>query len=103
MLPFFNGSAEEGKKTSSLFYDVGPVADMTKEMPYNVLNSIQVRMMYALFFHFIGPTCLQNPMATHGDRKLFKASTVTLLDSSLVQRLFNEYCKLTTDIPETKG
>ncbi|PSR76100.1 hypothetical protein PHLCEN_2v8688 [Hermanssonia centrifuga] len=85
VLPFFNGSAEEGKKKFSLFYDVGPVADMTKEMPYKVLNSIQ------------------NPMATHGDRKLFKASTVTLLDSSLVQHLFNEYCKLTTDIPETKG
>ena len=42
VLPFYNGSAEEGKKKFDLFYKVGPVADMTREMPYDELNSLQV-------------------------------------------------------------
>lgn len=43
VVPFYNGSSEEAKKKFSAFYDVGPVADMTKEMPYPVLNTLQVR------------------------------------------------------------
>jgi hypothetical protein len=42
LLLFFNGSADEGKKKFSAFYDVGPVADMTREMPYSALNGILV-------------------------------------------------------------
>lgn len=40
LVPFFNGSAEEGKKKFSAFYNVGPTADMTREMPYPALNGI---------------------------------------------------------------
>ena len=43
MLPFFNGSVEEGKKRFKDLYDVGPVADLTREMPYAEVNTLQVR------------------------------------------------------------
>lgn len=43
VIVFYNGSVEEGKKHFKAFYDVGPVADTTREMPYSDLNSLQVR------------------------------------------------------------
>ena len=43
VLPFFNGSVEEGKKRFKDLYDVGPVADLTREMPYAEVNTLQVR------------------------------------------------------------
>lgn len=55
---FFNGSEAEGREKYKLFFDVGtlklfspilslnvllgPVADLTKEIPYGELNSLQV-------------------------------------------------------------
>ena len=42
VVPFFNGSAEEGKKRFQLVYNVGPIADMTREMPYEELNGTLV-------------------------------------------------------------
>lgn len=39
---FFNGSVEEGKKRFKAFLDLGPVADMIKEIPYSEMNSILV-------------------------------------------------------------
>lgn len=41
-IPFYNGPVEEGKEKFKALYNVGPVADMTQEMPYEVINSIQV-------------------------------------------------------------
>ncbi|KAF9452162.1 FAD-binding domain-containing protein [Macrolepiota fuliginosa MF-IS2] len=51
---FYNGSEEEGRAKFKRFYDIGPVADMTKEVPYEVLNS------------------LQNPMVNHGNGVYWK-------------------------------
>ncbi|EIN04500.1 FAD binding domain protein [Punctularia strigosozonata HHB-11173 SS5] len=82
VIPFYNGSADEGKDKFKVFYDVGPVADMTQEMPYSSLNAVQ------------------NPMATHGDRKLFKSTAFASLEPSRFQHLFDEYAKLTTSHPE---
>lgn len=44
----------------------------------------------------------QNPMATHGDRKILKAASLTSVDNDLVQHVFQEYVKLTELHPETK-
>jgi hypothetical protein len=85
VIPFYNGSVAEAKEKFSAFYGVGPVADMTQEMPYAALNGIQ------------------NPMATHGDRKLFKASAFTSFEASRFQRLFDEYGQLVKEHPETGG
>ncbi|KAF9008803.1 FAD binding domain-containing protein [Cyathus striatus] len=45
---FYNGSETEGRKNFKSFLDIGPISDFTKEMSYDVVNS------------------LQNPMAGHG-------------------------------------
>ncbi|KAF5340312.1 hypothetical protein D9611_007881 [Ephemerocybe angulata] len=45
---FYNGSEEEGRAHYKEFFDVGPVVDNVREIPYEQLNS------------------LQNPQASHG-------------------------------------
>ncbi|KAI0768414.1 FAD binding domain protein [Irpex lacteus] len=82
-IPFYNGPVEEGKEKFKALYNVGPVADMTQEMPYEVINSIQ------------------NPMATHGDRKLFKVAVIAGVNQELVSYLFDRYSELTAEHPET--
>lgn len=85
VLPFYNGSAEEGKKKFDLFYKVGPVADMTREMPYDELNS------------------LQNPIATYGDRKSLKGAPLTSIEASVIAPLFENYTKFVGNYPDAKG
>ncbi|KAF9482454.1 FAD binding domain-containing protein [Pholiota conissans] len=51
---FYNGSEAEGREKYKAFFDVGPVADLTKEIPYGELNG------------------LQNPMAGHGKSVYWK-------------------------------
>ena len=41
-IPFYNGSVEEGKKRFKAFYEVGPIVDMAKEIPYSQMNSLMV-------------------------------------------------------------
>lgn len=43
VLPFYNGSVEEGKVKFGCLLDVRPVADFTQEMPYPAVNTIQVK------------------------------------------------------------
>ncbi|KAH0579527.1 hypothetical protein H2248_002381 [Termitomyces sp. 'cryptogamus'] len=38
---FFNGSEAEGRENFKAFFDLGPVADFTKEIPYEELNTLQ--------------------------------------------------------------
>ncbi|KAL1946728.1 hypothetical protein VTO73DRAFT_14832 [Trametes versicolor] len=38
---FYNGSEEEGRQAYKAFFDLKPVADMTKEIPYESLNALQ--------------------------------------------------------------
>ncbi|KAF9569413.1 FAD-binding domain-containing protein [Agrocybe pediades] len=48
IIPFYNGSESEGREKFKFLFDIGPVADMTKEIPFEELNA------------------LQNPMTMHG-------------------------------------
>ncbi|KAG6828474.1 hypothetical protein H0H92_007840 [Tricholoma furcatifolium] len=41
VFPFYNGSEAEGRANFKTFLDLGPVVDMTKEIPYEELNSLQ--------------------------------------------------------------
>ncbi|KAL9713801.1 hypothetical protein Ac2012v2_003412 [Leucoagaricus gongylophorus] len=54
---FFNGSEEEGRAKYKKLYDIGPVADLAKEIPFELLNSTQ------------------NHMAPHGDGVYWKGVT----------------------------
>ncbi|KAI9067669.1 FAD-binding domain-containing protein [Trametes sanguinea] len=38
---FYNGTEEEGRQNYKAFFDLKPVADMCKEMPYEELNTLQ--------------------------------------------------------------
>ncbi|RDX53253.1 FAD-binding domain-containing protein [Lentinus brumalis] len=38
---FYNGSEEEGRANFKAFLDLKPIADMSKEQPYEVLNTLQ--------------------------------------------------------------
>jgi FAD/FMN-containing dehydrogenase len=84
-IPFFNGSAEEGKKRFAGIYAVGPVADMTREMPYAEVNTVQ------------------NPMTTHGDRKLLKGTAFSKFSPTRLQGQFDRYAELMAKHPEAKG
>ncbi|KAG6889203.1 hypothetical protein C0995_002663 [Termitomyces sp. Mi166 len=41
VFPFFNGSEAEGRENFKAFFDLGPIADLTKEMPYEEINALQ--------------------------------------------------------------
>ncbi|EMD40453.1 hypothetical protein CERSUDRAFT_80123 [Gelatoporia subvermispora B] len=38
---FYNGSEEEGRKNYKTLLDIGPIADMSKEIPFEKLNEVQ--------------------------------------------------------------
>ncbi|KAF9459412.1 hypothetical protein BDZ94DRAFT_1268376 [Collybia nuda] len=38
---FYNGSEAEGREAYKIFYDIGPVADTTAEVPYEQVNGLQ--------------------------------------------------------------
>ncbi|RDB18319.1 6-hydroxy-D-nicotine oxidase [Hypsizygus marmoreus] len=46
IFPFYNGTEAEGRANFKAFLDIGPVADMTKEIPYEELNGIQNAAVY---------------------------------------------------------
>ncbi|TEB04031.1 FAD-binding domain-containing protein [Coprinellus micaceus] len=41
LLVMYNGSEEEGRAAYKEFLDIGPIADMAKELPYEELNTLQ--------------------------------------------------------------
>lgn len=85
LAPFFNGPEEEGRRRFKAFFDVGPVADMTRTRPYDEQNSIQ------------------NPMATHGGRKALKSAPLERIDADILTDLFNAYVALVKEHPEAKS
>ncbi|KAF5378483.1 hypothetical protein D9615_007138 [Tricholomella constricta] len=56
LIPFYNGTEAEGRSNFKPFIDIGPVADSTKEMPYEEINT------------------LVNPLAFHGQGIYMKGS-----------------------------
>ncbi|KAH9850079.1 FAD-binding domain-containing protein [Lenzites betulinus] len=41
LFPFYNGTEEEARKVYKAFFDLNPVADLAKEIPYEKVNSLQ--------------------------------------------------------------
>ena len=85
LVPFFNGPAAEGRARFKPFFDVGPVADMTQEIPYEQQNAIQ------------------NSMATHGDRKVMKSASLAQVEEDVLTNLYEEYVKLVEEYPEARA
>ncbi|KAI0663139.1 FAD-binding domain-containing protein [Cubamyces menziesii] len=76
---FYNGSEEEGRQAYKHLLDLGPVAVMAKEMPYEELNA------------------LQNPIARPGQNAYMKGAFVPLtLTSSHLTRVFARCTALST-------
>ncbi|TRM68487.1 hypothetical protein BD626DRAFT_116866 [Schizophyllum amplum] len=73
---FYNGSEEEGRAVYKKFFDLGPVADMAKEIPYEVLNS------------------LQNPVAYHGQGVYQKGVAHKKPDYETIQAAFDRVVEL---------
>ncbi|KAF5378484.1 hypothetical protein D9615_007137 [Tricholomella constricta] len=46
LFPFYNGTEAEGRANFKSFFDIGPVADLTKEMPYEELNALTNPAVY---------------------------------------------------------
>ncbi|KAL7795771.1 hypothetical protein V8C37DRAFT_373369 [Trichoderma ceciliae] len=71
---FYNGDQAAAEKHFSFLFNLQPLANTARMMPYNLVNG------------------LLNPMATHGRRKALKAVTLTShVNSAFVQELFNDY------------
>ncbi|EGR46211.1 uncharacterized protein TRIREDRAFT_66726 [Trichoderma reesei QM6a] len=80
---FYNGDQEAAEKYLKPLLDLGPIANMAKMMPYNMVNG------------------LLNAMATHGRRKSIKAVTLTnVVEPAFVQELFDDYVKVTGENPD---
>ncbi|KAL6871971.1 FAD-binding domain-containing protein [Trichoderma novae-zelandiae] len=80
---FYNGDQASAEKYLKPLLDLGPVANMAKMMPYNLVNG------------------LLNPIATHGGRKSIKAVTLAdTVEPLFVQELFNDYVKVTDENPD---
>ncbi|KAI0341015.1 FAD binding domain protein [Trametopsis cervina] len=82
---FHNGSVEAGKKVFEDLFAVGPLKDLTHEIPYEELNAIQ------------------NPMTTHGDRKLFKGSTLDAITVELISHIVAKYDELLAQFPGSEN
>ncbi|KAI9154782.1 6-hydroxy-D-nicotine oxidase [Paramyrothecium foliicola] len=80
----FNGTEEEGKKAFKAFYDIGPVMESVKWVPYDVANQIL--------------------SATPGNRVSMKGAAFTLpLQAGLVQELITSYDAFTKEIPDMEN
>ncbi|KAL6877897.1 Glucooligosaccharide oxidase [Trichoderma longibrachiatum] len=80
---FYNGDRVAAEEYLKPLLELGPVANMTKMMPYNLVNG------------------LLNAMATHGRRKSIKAVTLTnVVEPGFVQELFEDYVKATGENPD---
>jgi hypothetical protein len=76
---------------------------MTEEIPYAALNRVLVCCICSCISgHDNQNIHNKNNMAAHRDRKLIKATVLTSFDPATFQHLFNEYAKLTRELPKTK-
>lgn len=84
-LPFYNGPEEVGRAMFKPILDIGPLADMTRQMPYEQQN--------ALF----------NDVTPAGGRKLMKSAYIGAeIDEGVITNLFREFVKLLEQYPELK-
>ncbi|TFK43273.1 hypothetical protein BDQ12DRAFT_731314 [Crucibulum laeve] len=74
--PFYNGTEAEGRNAFRAFLDIGPVADMTKEIPYEELNA------------------LQNPQVHHGNGVYMKGVAHKNINFQLISKAFDKVIEI---------
>ncbi|KAM6505372.1 hypothetical protein FSOLCH5_014592 [Fusarium solani] len=80
----FNGTEEEGREAFKAFYDIGPVMESVKWVPYDIANQIL--------------------SATPGYRVSMKGAAWTLpLQAGLLQELIDSYAAFTEAIPDMEN
>lgn len=80
---FYNGDVAKAKEYFAPLFELNPIVDLTREMPYRDVNS------------------LLNPVATHGDRKTQKGSGFSVpLSSSVARMLVDDYKNFISDMPD---
>ncbi|GJF00866.1 FAD-binding oxidoreductase [Phanerochaete sordida] len=84
-LPFFNGPADAGRALFKPLLDLGPLADMTRELRYEEQNA------------------LLNDAATHGGRKLMKSAYLgAQIDEGVLMHLWAQWAALLEEYPELR-
>jgi FAD/FMN-containing dehydrogenase len=81
LIPFFNGSEEEGRKAFKAFFDLGPTEDHCKEMNYELLNTVM------------------NHTAAHGNNVYMKGVSQTKPSTATAAAVFKEYVELSAAHP----
>ncbi|KDQ54387.1 hypothetical protein JAAARDRAFT_72067 [Jaapia argillacea MUCL 33604] len=85
VLLFYNGSEEEGRSVYKEFFDLHPVVDMCREMPFEEMNT------------------LQNNVAVHGRNVYWKGASHTGGNPDLCKVLFDQVIERSSDPSFTVG
>ncbi|KIM83118.1 hypothetical protein PILCRDRAFT_69894 [Piloderma croceum F 1598] len=79
---FYNGTEAEGRAVYKSFFDIGPVADMTCEIPFEMLNAAQ------------------SAHVEHGLPTYMKGVRITKLRFEVIDKVFKTLIRLTEDRPD---
>lgn len=82
--PFYNRPVEQGKNTFKALYDLEPLSDLTREMPYPDVNE------------------MHNVLSAHGDRRQFKSVSFASVEHTRFQQIFDNYVQPVNDYPDAK-
>ncbi|KAI0031690.1 hypothetical protein K488DRAFT_51559 [Vararia minispora EC-137] len=96
---FYNGSEAEGRAYFKPFFDIGPIDDMTKEMPFEAVHGIQSRIPALLLPHSV---LTQNERLVHGVNNYVKRVFTSRLCTSnavMIQKRTVELARGTSILP----
>ncbi|EXJ53324.1 uncharacterized protein A1O5_13446 [Cladophialophora psammophila CBS 110553] len=80
---FYNGTKDEAVRYYAPLFDLKPIVDKTREMPYEEVNA------------------MLNTVSTHGDRKTQKGTAFTVpLSTDLAQQILDDYLDFIAKIPD---
>ena len=80
---FYNGTTEEALSYYKPLFDLQPIVNRTRQMPYEEVNA------------------MLNMVSTHGDRKTQKGAAFTVpLSGKLAKQVLDDYLKFITEIPD---
>ncbi|KAF7967602.1 hypothetical protein HWV62_33689 [Athelia sp. TMB] len=82
----YNGSEQDGRAAFKSFLDLGPIADETKEIPYEELNALHLPCKNAKF--------------DHGRNTVMKGTRWTKPRVEVMSKVFNQLIKLSAEKPD---
>ncbi|KAI0676966.1 FAD-binding domain-containing protein [Trametes maxima] len=91
---FYNGPEEEGRKAYKALFDLGPAADLTKEIPYEQLNSLQNHIAAPGQNVYMKGAFVPQPIPPGLLPRVFQRVTALSAPQEYVIGLLNEYFPL---------